>query len=176
MPAEGNAGYTRTDDPGEPTTGKPRISITDNEANILSAIAAGKRVIELGTGLGVSTRALARWAPWITTIDVDPWVGENVVPGLYVELFSPTCEFHARRFRDKHADHADVVFIDADHDTESVAKDIEWAESVVVSGGLIVCHDANYDNVKLGLAKSGLDWSHIETEHGLSVARIEGGK
>lgn len=167
---ESGAGYTRPDDPGEPTTGKPRVSITDNEANILSALAAGQWVAELGTGLGVSTRALAKYAEQVDTVDVDDWVAGNVWPELIAEHSNVVCWHDRDTIRS-----ADLVFIDADHDAESVRDDIEWAKRLLRNGGgLIVCHDTRYAHVKRGLEMSSVDdWLYIDTEHGLSVAVID---
>ena len=57
-----NGSYTHPADPGEPTTGTPRLSVTELEADILAALVAGRDVLEIGTGLGVSTRAMAATA------------------------------------------------------------------------------------------------------------------
>lgn len=73
-------GRYRADDPGEPTTGVPRVSIADDEVELLASLVAGKRVLEIGTGLGVSARAMASTATEVVTVDIDPWVHANVWP------------------------------------------------------------------------------------------------
>lgn len=154
-------GYDHPEDPGEPTTLKPRLSVSDMEAGILSALGARRRVFEIGTGLGVSTRALAWRARCVVTEDVDPWVNEVIAPTLE-DLHHVTCI----RDREPYGPmEFDLVFIDGDHGTQAVRDDLAYARSLHPE--LIVLHDANYDNVKHGL--SGDDWLIIPTEHGLAV-------
>lgn len=154
-------GYVDTDDPGEPSTGKPRLSISDQEASILSALAAGRRVYEIGTGLGVSTRALARWATEVVTQDVDPWVAVTIAPTL--DLANVTCV----QDRDERCGVPfDLVFIDGNHTTSVVREDIQFARSL--RPDVIVMHDAHYDNVKRALHG---DWLILDTEHGLAIGR-----
>lgn len=77
-------GYVHPSDPGEsgyPSRSK-RVSVTDAEAAILAREFAGMVVLEIGTGLGVSTRAIASAALRVTTVDPDPWVAENIAAGL----------------------------------------------------------------------------------------------
>lgn len=159
-------GYEHPDDPGEPTTGKRRLSVTDLECEILAAIAAGRRVFEIGTGLGVSTRALARWARHVVSEDVDPWVAANIAPELEGELTHVTC-IHDREPYGYGAMQFDLVFIDGDHNTASARDDIAYARSLAPQ--LIVLHDANYENVRHALDGDG--WHVIPTEHGLAVGR-----
>ena len=158
---EEKIGWSHSDDPGEPTTGKPRLSISDKEAEILSALAAGKTVLEIGTGLGVSTRALARYAYAVDTIDVDPWVAGTIVPKLLEE-----CP-NVRAFgtREGH-EFYDLVFIDGSHDTNAVLDDLAFAEQHILGSALIVCHDARYSNVRQALI--GDSWNFIQTEHVLA--------
>lgn len=155
-------GYSHHADPGEPTTGKPRLSISDNEAEILSALAAGKVVLEIGTGLGVSTRALARHAFMVDTVDPDAWVHQTIVP----ELIRDHPNVLAVDNRKLLAPPYDLIFIDGSHDTSDVTNDIMFAENLLGAGGLIVCHDARYSNVRAALTHD--DWRFIETEHVLA--------
>lgn len=150
--------YRHADDPGEPTTGKPRLSVTDLEANILAALVAGRDVLEIGTGLGVSTRAMASKALSVTTVDVDPWVHENVWPTLPDNVARWNGAAIAGRF--------DVVFIDGDHSTEAVIADLATARIYVRPGGMIIAHDVNYDTVRAGLDG---DWHFVPTTHGLGL-------
>jgi hypothetical protein len=77
-----NGAYQHPDDPGEPIFMTPRISITDDEGEILYILSKGKDVLEIGTGLGVSTCWLADNAHKVVSVDIDPWVQEKVWPGI----------------------------------------------------------------------------------------------
>lgn len=145
--------YTHPEDPGEPTTGKYRVSVTDEECLVLSWLARGLDVLEIGTGLGVSTRALLGAAEHVCTVDPDPWVAETVVPGLqewghlWHEPEIPE-EWKRRQFH--------MAFIDGDHTEEAVKRDIEQCIALVRPQGLLVLHDSNYDGVKRACAALGL--------------------
>lgn len=152
--------WKRTDDPGEPQTGKPRVSIAAEEAIILAAFAHGRTVLEIGTGLGVSTRAIATTAEHVATVDIDTWVHDTIWPELpdnVTTLTAPPGDVDDDTF--------DMVFIDGDHATEAVRRDIDTALRVAPSG-LLVAHDAHADNVRYALDDR---WHVINTEHGLGV-------
>lgn len=152
-------GYRHDDDPGEPTTGLPRVSITDEEADLLASFASGRTVLEIGTGLGVSTRALASSALKVTTVDVDPWVQATIWPTLPDNVECLTEVPTGRRFG--------LVFIDGDHTPEAVQRDVALAESLLDDGGLIVAHDSAFDHVRGALGPGA--WVHHPTRFGLSV-------
>lgn len=152
--------YTHPDDPGEPATKSPRISVTDDEAELLAYFADGKTVLEIGTGLGVSTRALARHATMVDTLDTDPWVRQHVWPILLelpvnflVERHDPMGIY-------------EMVFIDGEHKTVDTREDIAYA-CTACARGMIVVHDTNMDTVKDALV--GYDWHHIPTYHGMGI-------
>lgn len=150
--------WEHPDDPGEPSTGVRRLSVTDTEAAILSTIAAGKSVLEIGTGLGVSTRALARWAEIVYTLDIDEWVFKTILPTLPENVVGITDRnIKGRLF--------DVVFIDGDHSAAAVTDDLRFAREVCQ--GVIVCHDSK----AIGEYLDG-DWLHIATTHGLAVQHV----
>jgi len=153
----------RTDDPGEPQTGVPRISIAEEEARILAQLAHNRTVLEIGTGLGISTRALATDAIHVHTYDIDPWVHHTIWPTL------PT---NCTGIDDKDFCDADIdmVFIDGDHSTKATVADIQWAEERLWPGGIIAVHDTNYPNVAAALTGEG--WHHINTTHGISWKEI----
>jgi predicted O-methyltransferase YrrM len=157
-----DGGYTHADDPGEPRIGLPRISISDREAKVLSALAYGRVVFEIGTGLGVSTRALAAGAEYVVTYDIDPWVQGIVwrdLRAIGVECVTDLSEV---------ADLApNLVFIDADHATAAVRKDVEFAESIIDRPGIIVAHDTRYEQVVEALKVD--EWTLMQTEHGLGI-------
>jgi predicted O-methyltransferase YrrM len=160
-------GYVATSDPGEPTTGHPRVSITDREGDVLARMFAGMNVLEIGTGLGKSTRAMAATAKDIVTVDPDPWVREHVWPGLAaleVVGLHVSVERLGRNF--------DACFIDADHSTSAVTRDIRDALRLVKPGGLIVLHDFNSPGVQEGARAAGIECEAIASTYGLGVYRI----
>ena len=122
-------------DPGEETNeGRKRISVTDRECLILAELARHKTVLEIGTGLGISTRAMASTAKQVTTVDPDPWVHKNIWPvlpnnvGCFSELTDSASGFN-------------LVFIDGEHTTEACRRDLETARSRMSLGGVVVVHD-----------------------------------
>jgi predicted O-methyltransferase YrrM len=139
-------------DPGEIGYGSgapSRVSVDVEECRILAALAMGRTVIEIGTGLGVSTRAMAATALSIVTVDIDPWVIENVYPELSelgivcLEAVPGGCRF-------------DFAFIDGNHRPDSVKRDAHIATSVLVPGGFLAFHDVFASNVVEGIEKAGV--------------------
>jgi hypothetical protein len=149
--------YIHSDDPGEPTTGKPRLSITEVEAEILAALVHGLVVVEFGTGLGVSTRALASTARLVVTADIDEWVQQTIWPTLPKNV--TTCYD-----RDSLTQRVDAVFIDGDHTEEGTARDVQHA--MRIASRLIVMHDTSSPTVR---AACDDEWLFIGTTHGLGV-------
>ena len=153
-------GKYRADDPGEPTTGVPRVSIADDEVELLAELVAGLRVLEIGTGLGVSARAMAKTASEVVTVDIDPWVHANVWPLLPKNVRGLTSA-------------ADIdgvfgaVFIDGDHGRHAVRRDIEQAEGFA-PGGLLIAHDANVVFPFL----PGVGWEFHRTTYGIATRQL----
>jgi predicted O-methyltransferase YrrM len=150
--------YAHPDDPGEPTTGVPRLSVTDAEAAILAERVAGLHVLEVGTGLGVSTRAMAATAATVHTVDIDPWVIENIWPDLPDNVDRTTAVPQRGGFG--------AVFIDGDHSTEATLRDIGVALSLLGPDGFVLVHDANYPKVRKAIPD---DAEILDTEHGIAV-------
>lgn len=150
--------YEHPGDPGEPTTGVPRLSVTEMEADLLAAFVVGRDVLEIGTGLGVSTRALARTAKSVVTVDIDEWVQGTIWPELPANVVPTPVVPVGRQF--------DAAFIDGDHSTESVVADWQAVAPLVRSGGVILAHDTNAKAVRDGLPEGFL---FIETMHGVGV-------
>lgn len=148
--------WVHPSDPGEPRIGKPRLSVTDLEAAILAELVAGLTVLEIGTGLGVSTRAMAETARVVHTVDIDPWVWENVWPDLPENVVPHRSIDTVPEFS--------VAFIDGDHSTEAVEADL----ASVAGCPLVIAHDTNSSMVRAGL---GDGWRFIPTTHGLGVWR-----
>lgn len=162
-------GYVRADDPGEPQTGSPRISITDAEGELLAEMMAGLSVLEIGTGLGVSTRAMAKTAREVVSVDVDEWVSMNIAPELGQIGTVTCCHSIPRNWT------FDAAFIDGDHSPAAVERDIRAALAVVRPGGFIVLHDFNASIVQEGARRAGIECEALATTYGLGVHRIPGG-
>lgn len=128
-------GYICPDDPGEPIYNAPRGSVSDSECEILKKYAKGKRVLEIGTGLGVSTRSMAKVAEIVYTVDIDQWVWDNVWPDLPNNV---VCLKDAGE-----CPGVDVVFIDGCHEQKYVVEDLKLAKLKTVQGGAILLHDLN---------------------------------
>lgn len=153
--------FQHPDDPGEPTTGDPRLSVTALEGQMLAALVAGRRVLEIGTGLGVSTAAMAATAQHVATYDIDAWVHDTIWPGLPDNVVGvKSLEHVGRAFG--------AVFIDADHSTEAVARDLSLALQHLGLGGVVIAHDIASPAVREGLAEAS-GWHWIDTTHGLGV-------
>ena len=129
--------------------------------------AENKLIVEFGSYHGRSTRALADncvngriWA-------VDPWDGDypsqsgdpmqwintycypqfcnNLKEHIESKLVVP---YRGFSFSFRLPYNVDMVFIDGDHRYETVLKDIDKANELVRSGGIICGHDYNWDSVK----------------------------
>lgn len=151
--------YRHSSDPGEPSTGAPRLSVTDAEGTILSALFHRMIVAEVGTGLGISTKAIARTAQRVHTVDIDPWVQSTIWPTLPNNV---TCH----KSVDNLPKFVDAVFIDGDHSTDATRRDLDDARQR--ASLLIVMHDVNYHNVRVAVDDPD-EWLFIPTEHGIGV-------
>jgi predicted O-methyltransferase YrrM len=160
--------YILPNDPGEETnpTNAPRRSVSDREAGILSCLAAGKTVLEIGTGTGFSTHALAHAASCVTTLDTSSWVKAEVFPKL-AALPNVICRSGGdRAFFNNLAFH--MVFIDGDHNVEPTLEDLGFAIRVLHPYGLIVLHDARDPRVRLAINQIDWLWGCVlPTEMGL---------
>lgn len=137
---------------------------------MLSGLALGRTVLEIGTGLGVSTRALAETASRVFTVDVDPWVAEAIAPSLpaNVTFLRETGEFPATA-------RCSMAFIDGLHKTEAVVQDVRFALARLERPGLLVFHDGRMAPVQEGIRRSGLDLSGaypLQTEAGLVLVFV----
>ena len=160
-----NGSWIDTDDPGEPgyATRAPRQSVTLDEAAILTALASGKYCLEIGTGLAVSTRALAAKAEHVMTVDPDPWVQQTIWPALSgLSNVSVWTELPRSLHR------ADLAFIDGNHVAGSVRADLARVFPLMDKDGLIVLHDIK-SPVVYAVAREIGSVFVLDTEHGLGL-------
>jgi hypothetical protein len=139
--------FTSLVDPGEPgyeqyksLSESARWSITPDEGDILAMLAKDKRVCEIGTGLGISTVYLASSANHVATIDVDPWVQENIFPWL-LSIENMGCLIRAYGGRALVDTYFDLFFIDGLHVFEAVEADLEWCLDHSNGPADILLHD-----------------------------------
>jgi predicted O-methyltransferase YrrM len=162
IPAPNNNGWICPNDPGEPGRNLPRWSVGDREARIVSELMRGLIVLEIGTGLGVSTKEIAKRAKFVYTVDIDPWVKENIAPTLpeNVQFFQERKDVPGK---------VDAAFIDGFHSFEQCGKDILFVRKLVRPGGLIVFHDLYIAGIKEAIIKSGLEGAEIRTPCGIAI-------
>jgi SAM-dependent methyltransferase len=123
----------------------------------LAELAAGKRVLEIGSYFGLSTVCLARTAAHVTAIDPHDGRGTHVPQStigrmkLNLARYGVSAKVQIRQATaaEAHAsmngDAFDLIFIDGAHDRESVAADIDIARQRLAPGGLIAFHDYRSD-------------------------------
>ncbi len=111
--------FLAEDDPGDPLIATKRRSVTTEEAEILKDLAKGKRVLDVGTGLGVSARAMAKTAKEVISVDVDPWAHSFEFPD-NVKLVTKIPEWNF-----------DLAFIDGSHKVQAVYDDLKAAFALI---------------------------------------------
>jgi tRNA A58 N-methylase Trm61 len=154
-------GWLCPNDPGEPGKNAPRWSVNDVEAKLVSEILAGRRVLEVGTGLGVATHKIAEKSE-VYTVDIDPWVKKTVAPDLPKNV----------RFFDNIKDvprPLDGAFIDGRHTYEDCLRDIKDAMEIVPDG-VFVFHDTKMNTVYSAIRDSGLEFVMVHTIAGMAIA------
>lgn len=175
----------REDDPGEPQHGHKRIGISLDEDAVLGALARGRTVLEVGTGLGYSTRAMLHGgAARVVTVDPDPWVHRVIWPELrryepnvgLLEMLRELREL--RELPSAAAMQFDMAFIDGAHDYSSVRHDAVECARRVLPGGLLVFHDWTGIDPVAAAVHSALGPSspsstfRISTRYGLGVVVV----
>ena len=158
-------GYVCLQDPGEPVWGGKRLSVSDVEGKILSELSIDKSILEIGTGLGVSTKFMAETARYVYTIDIDPWVQENVFPSLpeNVRCFTGIDEYGIMPG-------FDMAFVDGLHEYEQILKDVSDVRRLIKTGGLLLFHDFRLPQVSRALVVSKINTISIMTTAGIGVA------
>jgi len=160
--------FTHPDDPGEYGS-SPRISVTGEEAELLARLACGKRVLEIGTGLGVSTAALATGAAHVTTLDIDPWVHSTIFPDLRSQGI--TCCASASEAAA--GGPYDLIFIDGTHGSDAVLADIHYSIPLLRTKGLLVFHDHAFESVRNAVKAAGLKIYPLPTHWQLAIGYKE---
>ncbi len=123
--------------------------MTVDEAAILARLATGKVVLEIGTGLGVSSRAIASTARRLDTVDNDEWVHRVVWPGLAkLPNVRPM-----KAIPD--GETYQLIFVDGNHHVDSVRADMLAVSEVRAPGCLIVMHDWSLSGVRDGAHATG---------------------
>jgi|GEM_PF-795763 len=128
-----------------------------------------KRILELGSYRGDTARLLAENTPETTricTVDMHPDHGSSYrgtpvepridrkVGRITQELFSPGEKY-------------DLIFVDADHDYQSVMNDTAVAFSVLSEQGVIFWHDYHFEGYFHGMAGIPEALKHFSSDHAI---------
>jgi predicted O-methyltransferase YrrM len=140
----------------------PRLMHTQAEANVLAALAQGRRnAVEIGVYEGSSAVVLVQSLPPSAVLHlVDPfvdsrglaagwrgtaWASKRVVARAARARGGPVVRWHVERSQDlgaRWSEPVDFVFIDGDHAAESCRADWELFSPWVEPGGVVLFHDA----------------------------------
>ena len=133
--------------------------LSNQEATELQRLAAGKTVLELGAWKGRSTVVLAQVARYV--VSVDRHQGLDVPDSLpdYLEaarglenVAIVVADFQV--FLPLLAVVFDIVFVDGNHDADSVERDALLAcQHAYFSTGIIVFHDYDLESVREGIGR-----------------------
>lgn len=122
------------------------------------------KIVEIGSYLGRSTRAMADNTPgWV--IAIDDWKGPRDVlledrSTLYEQFMQnmngliesgkviALRQDHGQAPPERFVEAPDMVFIDGSHEYADVKRDISFWKPKVVAGGMICGHDVNFPGVK----------------------------
>jgi hypothetical protein len=116
--------------------------LTVEEGRLLWEQAAGRRVLELGTGLGRSTVCLAQQGRQVVTIDRQDQAEAREWCRRYQVLERVVFrQGEVERIASCLEERFDLVFVDIEHDESSVKRDIEAALPLLERGGLLAFHD-----------------------------------
>jgi predicted O-methyltransferase YrrM len=124
--------------------------VTPEEAQILQREATGLRCLEIGTGLGVSTMALAVTAASLCSVDSDDWVHDAVIPELSLDdvVFVRELSEVTGRF--------DMAFVDGCHTKASVLRDLQFVATALEPEGRVFIHDCYIADVAEAIAETVL--------------------
>lgn len=116
--------------------------LTHAEGKLLYEMAAGRTVLELGTQSGRATVCLAQQATAVTSVDS----ADQSVAADWVRRYdlADRVTFHRGKLRSVVPDlpgKFDLILIDTDHDSASIARDIVLSLPKLAPGGLMAFHD-----------------------------------
>ena len=155
--------WTLVGDPGpsDSGTGPIRYSVSQHQLHVLQMLGMGLDCLEVGTGCGVSTEALATSARRVATFDVDDSVVSLVVPHLPSHV-----RFFDRRTNPLQMAGAgfELVFLDGLHDTKSVIRDIRECFPLMRPDALWIFHDTQMMSVHQAVLQ-GPVWFKIEARY-----------
>lgn len=127
--------------------------LRSEEGRELARLATGKRVLEIGSYLGLSTICLAQTAERVTAVDTFDGRGTSAPDntfegfsrnlsayGLTEKVSSYTGTIQGLASRGQRSCY-DLIFIDGDHSREAVESDIATCLPLLAHGGLIAFHD-----------------------------------
>jgi SAM-dependent methyltransferase len=133
--------------------------LSPEEAGELQRLAKGKTVLELGAWKGRSTVVLAGVARFVVSVDrhqgIEEVGGADSLPD-YLQAVRElenvaivVADF--QEFLPLLGVVFDLVFVDGDHDADSVERDVMLAcQHVYYSTGIIALHDWDFDSVREG--------------------------
>lgn len=137
----------------------PKGWLPDNELRELQRLANGKTVLELGAWKGRSTVALSQVAKYVVSVDrhqgIEEQGGEDSLPDYLASVRHlenvaiVVADFG--RFVPLLGWEFDLVFVDGDHDANSVARDTQLALEHVTTKGMLVFHDFDFGSVQEGI-------------------------
>jgi predicted O-methyltransferase YrrM len=152
--------------------GYPHHPISDEQAALLAKLAAGKMVLEIGTGSGVSTRALASSARQVATFDI----AEKVRNLIWPELPSNAIPFDRRHEPLRQGGfNFNLVFIDGDHSEDGVRADILEAWPLMRKDALWVFHDMQQEASIRAVTSGPLHFmvnQKLRSEHNTSYSEM----
>lgn len=159
-----------------------RSAIKDDESARLAELAAGRRVLEVGSQYGFSTVLMARVAKVVHAVD---WHRGDAIVGRNESL--PLLWENVTRYklRDRVVIHVgrsetvlplllpgsfDFAFHDSYHSAEAVAADVALMVPLLVPGSLLALHD--YGRYGVAEAVDGLGFERVSLTRTLVVVRI----
>lgn len=136
-------------------------SLASVEMARLQELAAGKRVLEIGSAYGYSTVGLALVAEHVTAVDPHQTHGSqgallaNLRAYEVLDRVDIRVGYSQQVLPELLGGEFDLAFIDGDHTQPGVTHDATWAMRLIRAGGHVACHD--YDEVTCPGVRAALD-------------------
>lgn len=136
------------------TENLPRGWLSGADIAELQRLASGKVVLEMGAWKGRSTVVLSRVARYVVSVDrhqgIEEVGGEDSLPD-YLDSVRKLANVSVvvasfGDFVPLLGEHFDLVFIDGDHDYESVQRDITLA--LLLNPPVVAMHDFDFEDVR----------------------------